>query len=103
MLGHAVIRRWPFGAFTSLDLTASARWPEPHVEVVPAADEGLVLVEVEYRIDPAQAREFSDAIQELSEIRRRGGALTWSSTVIPLQAGRYVEIFMVESWVEHLR
>src|SRR5882724_2962911 len=36
LLGLAAIRRWPLRAVTTLDLTPSAHWPEPHLDVVPA-------------------------------------------------------------------
>ena len=70
---------------------------------MPGADSGPVHVQVEYRIDPAHAREFAAAMQELREVRRRDGALAWSVYRDPAEPGRYVEIFTVESWVEHLR
>src|SRR5947209_5722558 len=103
LLGLAAIRRWPLRAVTTLDLTPSAHWPEPHLDVVPAPDEGPVRVEVEYRIDPSQADGFTQAIRDLEPIRRRDGAVNWAVYQDPGQKGRYVESFIVESWVEHLR
>src|SRR5437870_4390343 len=102
-VGLAAIRRWPLRAITTLDLAPSAHWPEPHLDVVPAPDEGPVRVEVEYRIDPAQADAFALAIRDLEPIRRRDGAVNWAVYQDPGQKGRYVESFIVESWVEHLR
>jgi MFS family permease len=101
LLGLAAIRRWPLRA--TLDLTPSAHWSEPHLDVVPAPDEGPVRVEVEYRIDPSQADAFAQAIRDLEPIRRRDGAVNWAVYQDPGQRGRYVESFVVESWVEHLR
>src|SRR5438552_2402517 len=103
LLGLAAIRRWPLRAVTTLDLTPSAHWPEPHLDVVPAPDEGPVRVEVEYRIDPSRADGFTQAIRDLEAIRRRDGAVNWAVYQDPGQKGRYVESFIVESWVEHLR
>src|SRR5207253_6651960 len=102
-VGLAAIRRWPLRAVTTLDLTPSAHWPEPHLDVVPAPDEGPVRVEVEYRIDPSRADGFTQAIRDLEAIRRRDGAVNWAVYQDPGQKGRYVESFIVESWVEHLR
>src|SRR6185436_7969673 len=102
-VGLAAIRRWPLRASTTLDLTPSAHWPEPHLDVVPAPDEGPVLVEVEYRVDPANAGAFVKAIRDLEPIRRRDGAVSWAIYHDPVQEGRYVETFVVESWLEHLR
>ena len=85
------------------DLTPSTLWPEPHLEVVPAPDKGPVRVEVEYRVDPLQAHAFVEAIHDLEPIRRRDGAVMWAVYQDPGQNGRYVESFIVESWLEHLR
>ena len=102
-VGLAAIRRWPLRASTTLDLAPSAHWPEPHLDVVPAPDEGPVRVEVEYRVDPADAGAFVKAIGDLEPIRRRDGAVSWAVYQDPAQKGRYVETFVVESWLGHLR
>ena len=103
VVGLVAMRRWPLRASTTLDLAPSAHWPEPHLDVVPAADEGPVLVEVEYRVDPVNAGAFVNAIGDLEPIRRRDGAVTWAIYHDPAHEGRYVESFVVESWLEHLR
>src|SRR6266851_3306425 len=103
LLGLVAMRRWPLRAVTTADLTPSAHWSEPHLDVMPAPDEGPVRVEVEYRIDPSQADAFTQAIRDLEPIRRRDGAVNWAVYQDPGQKGRYVESFVVESWVEHLR
>jgi quinol monooxygenase YgiN len=103
LLGLVAMRRWPLRAVTSGDLTPSAHWPEPHLDVMPAPDDGPVRVEVEYRIDPSQADAFTLAIRDLEPIRRRDGAVHWAVYQDPGEKGRYVESFVVESWVEHLR
>jgi quinol monooxygenase YgiN len=103
LLGLAAIHQWPLRAVTTLDVTPSAHWPEPHLDVVPAPDEGAVRVEVEYRVDPAQADAFVQAIRDLEPIRRRDGAVNWAVYQDPGQEERYIESFVIESWVEHLR
>jgi len=103
VLGLAAILRWPLRAIPTLDVTPSPHWPEPHLDIVPAPDEGPVRVDVEYRVDPAQSDAFVNAIRDLEVIRRRDGAVSWAVFEDPRQQGRYVETFIVESWVEHLR
>src|SRR6266446_6101048 len=103
LLGLAAIRRWPLRAVTPLDLTPSAHWAEPHLDVAPAPDQGPVRVDIDYRIDSAQADAFALAIRDMELIRRRDGAVNWAVYRDPGQKGRYVETFVVESWVEHLR
>jgi quinol monooxygenase YgiN len=103
LLGLVAMRRWPVRAVTTSELTPSAHWPEPHLDVMPAPDDGPVRVEVEYRIDPSQAEAFAQAIRDLEPIRRRDGAVAWAVYQDRGQEGRYVESFVVESWMEHLR
>ena len=64
---------------------------------------GPVLVTVEYRIDPARAGEFLDAIRPLRAARLRDGAFRWDLFQDFADPARIVEVFLVESWVEHLR
>ncbi len=85
------------------DLMASGHWPEPlTVEPVPH-DRGPVLILIEYRIRPADRRDFLRVLDRLSEERRRDGAYGWGVTEDAADPERLVEWFMVESWAEHLR
>jgi len=87
-LGLAAIRRWPLRAITTLALAPSAHWPEPHLDVVPAPGEGRVRVEVDYRVDPANADAFVKAIGDPEPICRRDGAVRWTVYQDPAQKGR---------------
>jgi hypothetical protein len=62
-----------------------------------------VLVTVEYRIDPARARDFADSMSELRRIRERDGAIFWELFEDAADPRRHVECFLVDSWIEHLR
>jgi NurA-like 5'-3' nuclease len=66
-------------------------------------DRGPVLVTLEYRIEPEHAREFARAMDNVRVIRERDGAILWGLFVDAADPGRYVESFLVDSWVEHLR
>ncbi len=85
------------------DLTPAqpANVPELAVDVGP--DEGPVMVTVEYLIAPADVTEFGLLMEATRRARLRQGALSWAllrDTTVP---GRYVEYFLDENWVEHLR
>ena len=86
-----------------LDLTASLHWNQPMHAFEPCPNDGPVLVTMEYRIDPANAEEFTKAMQALSLIRRRDGAIQWGLFHDLSDPGRFVETAVVESWVEHKR
>jgi MFS family permease len=90
-------------AGAELDLTPSMHWPAP----VTAGDlekrAGPVMVTVEYRIDIKHRHDFIVAIDRMSAERRRDGAYAWGVFEDAAEPGRFVETFLVESWLEHLR
>ena len=61
------------------------------------------MVTVEYRVDPKDRKAFLAAISEFGSQRRRDGAFAWGIFEDAAEEGRFVETFMVESWIEHLR
>jgi MFS family permease len=66
-------------------------------------DAGPVMVTVEYRIDPAQAAAFRAAMRDTRAARLRQGALSWGLFKDVSVPGRYIEYFLDETWIEHLR
>ncbi|MBZ0111419.1 MAG: MFS transporter, partial [Thermoanaerobaculia bacterium] len=58
---------------------------------------------VEYRIDPARATDFELAMQKVRRSRRRAGSVGWGLWADAADPGRFIESFVDESWVEHLR
>jgi MFS family permease len=80
---------------------ASGSAPSPFVE--PQPEEGPVMVTVEYQIDPARADDFKAVMQETRRARLRQGALSWGLFRDSTTPGRYIEYFLDETWVEHLR
>jgi len=85
------------------DLTPSLHWPVPAVAKDPEHDRGPVLVTVEYHIEPGRAPEFVRVMDAMRRIRRRDGATSWRLFEDAAHPGRWVELFELESWVEHLR
>jgi len=103
VLGTAVLTRHRISDVESLDLTPSRHWPDPKVVGEPDPESGPVVVEIQYRIDPARAAEFVAAARQLERIRRRDGAVQWWLLRDSDDPARYVEIFALETWAEHLR
>jgi MFS family permease len=95
--------RWRLLAGTALDLTPSMHWPTPIVTEQVEPDAGPVLVTVVYRVTKEQRGAFLDAVERLSHERRRDGAYTWGIFEDTAESGRFLETFLVESWLEHLR
>jgi MFS family permease len=94
---------FPLRGGESLDLTPAVHWPEPGLVAESAADNGPAFVTVEYQVDPRNAEEFVRRMADMQRIRRRDGALQWGLFVDATDQWRYLEEFLVESWLEHLR
>jgi MFS family permease len=103
IVGLAVLTRYRLAEAEKLDLTPSLHWPEPHVVVEPQPEHGPVLVMVEYLIEAERSDGFAKAMRELRRQRLRDGAMRWGLFIDSANPNRYVETFLVESWVEHLR
>jgi quinol monooxygenase YgiN len=99
----ALTWRFKLGHHQVLDFTPSMAWAPPVLAEDPEPDGGPVMVTIEYRVDPANRDAFVAAMQELREMRRRNGAYFWELYHDSADPSRHVEIFMDESWVEHLR
>jgi len=85
-----------------LNLAPSRQWPAPRIQEL-ETEKGPVLVSVQYRIDPERAAEFTAAMSDLRRIRLRGGAMQWGLFEDSSEPGLYTEMFLVSSWMEHLR
>jgi MFS family permease len=99
----AFAARYRLSTSEELDLSPSVRWSETDQMVEPRAEHGPVLVTIEYRIDPRSALEFARATQGMRRIRLRNGAIQWGLFRDATDATRYVEFFIVDSWLDHLR
>ena len=95
--------RWRLGQGEAPDLAPSMHWPAPAVSGELAGDRGPVMVTVEYRVEPAQATAFLAVMDELAGERRRDGAYAWGLFEDAAEPGRFLESFLVESWLEHQR
>lgn len=85
------------------DLSTWNHWARPTVLEEAPREEGPVLVTLKYVIDPAKAPDFLTLVYRYQRVRRRDGATRWgifSDTETP---NVYLEIFLVDSWGEHLR
>lgn len=85
------------------DSAETVHWPAPVTHGAIANERGPVLVTVEYRVPADRAAAFAAAMRELRRIRRRDGAMLWGLFHDAADAERYLETFLVESWVEHMR
>ncbi len=85
------------------DVTPGVQLPELALAVEPLPDDGPVLIQVEYQIDPQNRVAFLNAIQTIEPTRRRNGASSWRVFRDLGEDGRFVERFIVTSWAEYVR
>jgi hypothetical protein len=93
----------PISHVEKLDLSPSRHWHEHHFTNEPSPSDGPVLITIEYRIDPADARAFRAAMFHLRQTRLRDGAFRCSMFVDIEDPSVHRETFLVGSWAEHLR
>lgn len=102
-LSPALGRFWRLPAGTGLDLGPAARLPEPAPALAFDPEEGPVLVQIEYRIRPADAAAFVAAMDEVGHIRKRNGALRWRLFQDTDDPEHWIETYVVPDWLEHRR
>ncbi len=103
VIGLLIFARYRLKAGEELDQTPWVHWPEPLVAGELDMEHGPVLVTLEYNISPEHSREFAEVMRSLRYVRMRDGAIRWGLFRDAANPVRFIETFIVESWVEHLR
>jgi predicted MFS family arabinose efflux permease/quinol monooxygenase YgiN len=103
LVGALASRRFALHGLSNLDLRPDPRWSLPETACQLDGDEGPVLVTLEYQVDPAETEEFLRTVRRLEPVRRRDGAIRWNIYRDTEDPNRWLEVFVVESWLEHLR
>ncbi|MCO6415485.1 MFS transporter [Siccirubricoccus sp. KC 17139] len=104
------VRGWRIDA-VALAPAPAAEAPAMPVPEAPAEElrgmlgerSGRVLEVVRYRVDPAQRKAFLAAMQEVRRVRLRAGGGDWRLYEDVAHPERWVELWLVGSWTEHLR
>lgn len=102
------VRRFSLSARVGHDLspgrlTTALNRAGPQIVIEPNPEAGPVLVTVTFRINPERAAAFIEAAHELGRVRRRDGAVRWSLFSDPFDPARYMETYVIESWLERQR
>jgi len=102
VLGLAAGLRWHLADSEKQDLKP---WhvSVPRLLIEPRLQEGPIMVQIEYCVDPQQAEDFLRAMHEVRLMRERDGAFGWFVARDPANEERHVESFMAESWLDYLR
>ncbi|HEX8346668.1 MAG TPA: MFS transporter [Actinoplanes sp.] len=104
MAGGAVtVRWWPLFDVAGSNREPVSYWPEPHLTLSPEPDTGPVLVSITYRVRTENEAAFVAAMQAVRRSRQRTGAARWGLFRDGEDPGRFVEVYLVPTWEEHLR
>lgn len=75
----------------------------PEVGLAINGRSGPVAIEVEYRVDPARARDFYAVMLEIRLIRKRAGAYDWSVSRDIATPALWTERYYYPTWADYLR
>lgn len=104
MLATALIGLlFPLHADKEIDTEAVDIGYEPEVGLGLTLRSGPVVIEVEYDVDPDQAREFYGVMVRLQRARNRIGAFDWSISRDIANPALWVERYHCPTWGDYLR
>jgi hypothetical protein len=104
LIAVPIARRFPLLRGTPPDLSPyqfATMQPQTVLQLEP--EQGPVLIMIEYRIRLTEKAGFTRALHEARVIRMRDGAIRWGVFQDTAQPERFVETFVMESWLEFLR
>ncbi len=76
---------------------------EPEVALPITVRSGPVVIEVDYRVDPALARQFYEAMLKVQQLRKRNGAFDWSLSRDIADVMMWTERYSCPTWGDYLR
>ena len=76
---------------------------EPKVRLALTPRSGPVILEIDYRVDPAQARDFYAAMQAVRRARLRSGGFDWSLARDIADPELWTEHYHCPTWRDYLR
>ena len=85
------------------DVTPGSTLPELDIDAEPGPDDGPVLIQIEYRVEPEAREAFLRAVRAMGPVRRRNGASSWRVFRDLAEEGKYVERYILSSWAEYVR
>jgi len=103
VVGVATARSWPMPQVSHLRLEPAEFAPVPQLHLEPDPRDGPVMITVTYQVPDSDAESFVDAMQHVARTRRRTGAIQWGLFREGEREERFIEVYLVPSWDEHLR
>jgi MFS family permease len=76
---------------------------EPEVALDITARSGPIVIEIDYQVDPAEARKFYEVMLKLQRARLRNGAYQWSLARDLADPAQWTERYHLPTWLDYLR
>jgi MFS family permease len=103
MIAGVLSVRWlPLHREEDGDTSPAIYWAEPHLMLEPHRDTGPVLINAVYRVTDPHAAAFTEAMQAVRRSRLATGATRWGLFRDGEDPERFVEVYLVPTWEEHL-
>jgi MFS family permease len=103
LVGTVTIRSWPLIDVTGLGSDPSAHWEEPSLAWQPDHEEGPIVVTTAYTVTKENEEAFLRAMVAVRLSRLRTGAFSWELYREGETSNRFIELFTVPTWGEHLK
>jgi MFS family permease len=101
--GVATMRVWPIIDTSGMDRSTVQYWADPRLAVDADPEDGPVVVRTVYTVAPEKEEGFLRAMERVRLSRLRTGATRWGLFRDAEAPQKFVELFTVPSWEEHLR
>jgi MFS family permease len=102
LAGTATVIWLPAHEQDGADRSPAIYWAEPHLMLQPHLDEGPVLVTAVYQVAEENHEAFTEAMEAVRGSRLRTGATRWGLFRDGSEPDRFVEVYQVPTWEEHL-
>ncbi len=104
MIASAAVGLWlRLPAVDAARKSEGERMDDPEVRLALTARSGPIVVEIEYRVDLAAARQFHGVMQAVQLSRQRNGAYGWSLARDVAEPELWTERYHCPTWLDYLR
>ncbi|SCE83778.1 MFS transporter [Micromonospora mirobrigensis] len=103
VIGGLTSQIWPLPELRGAGRHTETYQPRLNLALEPDPRVGPVLVTVTYRVPAKRRAAFLSAMEVVRGARQRTGAMRWGIFQVGEAPDRYVEVYLVPSWDEHLR
>ena len=86
---------------TDVEMIELGAEPEVALGITPRS--GPIVIEIDYRVDPAEARRFYDVMLKLQRARQRNGAFQWSLARDLADPALWTERYHLPTWTDYCR